>query len=202
MNCAVFRKTMENVRKHRDIKLVKTKRRRNYLVSEPNYHTKKWFSESLLAIEMKKIKVKMNKHVYLALSVLEISNYDYIKPKYQYNAQLCYMDADSFIIYIKTEDVYEDIANDVEKRFDTSNYEIMKPLLIGKNKKIIRSLKHELGGRIMTKFLELRPKTYFYLIDDGTNNKKAKRTKNCVIKRRLKFNDYKNCLLSNKIILK
>ena len=73
MNNAVFRKTMENVRKHRGIKLVTTNRRRNYLVSEPNYHTKEIFSGNLLAIEIKKIKVKMNKPVYLGLSILEIS---------------------------------------------------------------------------------------------------------------------------------
>ena len=86
----------------------------------------------------------MNKSVYLGLSILEISKtlmyefwYDYIKPKYQYNANLCYMGTDNFIIYIKAEDVYEDIANDVEKRFDTSNHEIDRPLPTGKNKNMI-----------------------------------------------------------------
>ena len=73
MNNSLFGKTMENVRKHRDIKLVTTDKRRNQLVSEPNYHTTKYFSENLLAIEMKKIKVKMNKPVHLGLSILEIS---------------------------------------------------------------------------------------------------------------------------------
>ena len=73
MNNAVFGKTMGNVRKHRDIKLVTTDKRRNRLVSEPNYHTKKLFSEKLLAIEMKQAKVKMNKPIYLGLSILEIS---------------------------------------------------------------------------------------------------------------------------------
>ena len=73
MNNAVFEKTMENVRKHRDIKLITRNGRRNYLVSEPNYHTTKMFSENLLAIEMKKIKVKMNEPVYLSLSILKIS---------------------------------------------------------------------------------------------------------------------------------
>ena len=99
-------------------------------MSQPNYHTTKWFSENLLAIEMKKIKVKMNKPVYLGLSILEISKtlmdefrYDFIKPKYHNNVKLCYIDTDSFIINIKTEDFYEDIANDFEKRFDTSIYE-------------------------------------------------------------------------------
>ena len=122
MNSSVFGKTMENVRKHRDIKLVTTDKRKNQLVSEPNYHTTKYFSENLLAIEMKKIKVKMNKPVYLGLSILEISKssmyefwYDYIKTKYQNNAKLCYIDTDSFIINIKTEDFHEDIANLLQK---------------------------------------------------------------------------------------
>ena len=146
MNNSVFGKTMENVRKHRDIKLVTTDKRRNQLVSEPNYHTTKYFSENLLAIEMKKTKVKMNKPVYLGMSILDISKtlmyefwYDYIKPKYQDRAKLCYMDTDSFVIHIKTEDFYEDISDDVEKWFDTSNYskDDNRPLPIGKNKKVI-----------------------------------------------------------------
>ena len=109
---------MENVRKHRDIKLVTTEKRRNQLVSEPNYHITKWFSEKLLAIQMKKAKVKMNKPVYLGLSILEISKtlmyefwYDYMKPKYDDNIKLCYMDTDSFIMHIKIEDFYKDIAS-------------------------------------------------------------------------------------------
>ena len=96
MNNSVFGKTMEDGRKDRDIKLVTTHERRNQLVSEPNYHTTRWFSENLLATEMKKIKVKMNKPIYLGLSILEISKtltyefwYDYIIPKYQNNAKLC-----------------------------------------------------------------------------------------------------------------
>ena len=151
--------------KHKDIKLVTTDKRRNQLVSEPNYDTTKYFSENLLAIEMKKIKVKMNKTVYLGLSILEISKtlmyefrYDCIKPKYQNNAKLCYMDTYIFIINIKTEDFYEDIANDVVKRFDTSNYEVNRSLPKGKNKKVIELMKDELGGKIMTEFAALRPK--------------------------------------------
>ena len=142
MNNSAFVKTIENVRNHRDIKLVTTKKRRNKLLSEPNYHTTKWFSEKLLATEMKKIKIKMNKPVYLGFSILVISKMlmyefrlDYIEPKCQSNAKLCYMDTDSFIIHIKTEDFYEVIANAVEKRFDTSNYEVHRPLPKGVNKK-------------------------------------------------------------------
>ena len=127
---------MENVIKHRNVKLVTTERKRNYLVSEINYHTTKFFTEYLLAIEMKKktTEILMNKPVYLELSMLELSKilmqefwYDYIKPKYGEKAKLCYMDTDSFIKYINTDDIYKDIAEDVETRFDTSNYELDKP---------------------------------------------------------------------------
>ena len=142
MNNAVFGKTMENIRKHRDIKLVTTNKKRSKLVSETNYHTINYISEDLSIIEMNKTKVKMNKPIYLGLSILEISKllmyefwYDYMKPKYGNNVKLCYMDTDSFIMNIKTEDFYKDIANDVEKRFDTSNYEVDRPLSRGKNKK-------------------------------------------------------------------
>ena len=75
-------------------------------------------------------------------------------------AELCYMDTDSFIVYIKTDDIYKDIAKNVETRFDTSNYQLDRSLLKGKNKKVIGLMKDELGGKIMTKFVGLRAKTY------------------------------------------
>ena len=180
MNTAVFGKTMENIRKHRDIKLVTTDKRRNQLVSEPNYHMSKYFSENLLAMEMKKIKVKMNKPVYLGMSILDISKtliydfwYDYIKPKYRNNVKLCYMDTDSFVIHIKTE-VFIRYSRWCWKWFDTSNdgEDDDRPLPRDINKKKIG-----LGGKIMKEFVELRPKTYSYLIDYDSEYKKAKRTK-------------------------
>ena len=122
MNNSAFGKTMENVRDHRDIKLVTSDKRRKRLVSEPNYHSHKKFSDHLMAIEMKKTRVKMTKPLYLGMSILDISKilmykfwYDYISPKYGDIAKLCYTDADSFIIYIRTEDFFEDISNDVRK---------------------------------------------------------------------------------------
>ena len=115
------------------------------------------------------------------------------------------MDTDSFIIYIKTEDFYEDIAGDVKKRFDTSNYECNILLPTRKNEKAIGLMKDELGGKIITEFVALRPKTYSYLMDDsGTHviKKKAKGKKEMSNKKVLKFSDYKDCLLKNQIILK
>ena len=159
-----FGKTMENVRKHIDIKLVTTDERRNQLVSEPNYHAANFFSENLMPIEMKKTKVRMNKPVYLAMSILDISKTfmyefwcDCIKPKYQDRTKLSYTDTNSFVIHIVTEDFYKDIANDVEKWFGTSNYDENdeRPLPIGKNKKVIGLFKYELGERIMKEFCRL-----------------------------------------------
>ena len=122
MNNSVFGKTMENVRNHRDIKLVTTDKRRSILASEPNYHSTKYISKDLLIMEMKKVEVKMNKPIYLGQAILDISKtlmyefcYDYIKPKYEDKARLCYMDTDSFVIHIKTEDFHKDNAGDDER---------------------------------------------------------------------------------------
>ena len=122
-----------------------------------------------------------------------------MKPKYNNNVKLCYMDTDSFIMNIKTNDFYKDNSNDVENRFDTSNYEVNKPLPMGKNKKVIGLMKDELGGKIL---VILRPKTYSFLTDDGKEDKKAKGTKKCVVKKMIKFNDYKKCLLNDEGKLK
>ena len=160
---------------------------------------------------MNKTKVKMNNPIYLGMSVLDISKmlmykfwYDYFKPKYGDRAKLCYTDTDSIIIHIITEDFSEDISNDVEIQYDTSNYDenYKRPLPIGKNKKVIGLFKDELGGRIVKKFCALRAKTYSYLIDDDSEVKKSKGTKKCVIKREIMFENYTDCLFDDKIILK
>ena len=149
-----------------------------------------------MAIEMKKIKLKMNKPVCFGFSILDISKtlmyeFWYVKAKYQWNciqrscpqdkAKLCYMVTDSFIIHIKTEDFYEGIANDVEKWFDTSNFDENKtgkrPLPIGKNKKVIGLFKLELGGKIIEEFCVLRAKTWAYLMVDDSEDKKKQRNK-------------------------
>ena len=190
---AILGKTMENVRNYRDIKLVTSEKRRKRLASQPNHHSCKKFSDNLMAIEMKKTILKMNKPLYLGASILDISKtlmykfwYDYFKPKYGDRAKLCYTDTDSFIIYIKTEDFFEDISNDVEKWFDTSNFDKndKRPLPIGKNKKVPGLFKDELGGKIIIEAIALRRKTYAYLDDDGNDHKKAKGTKKCVIRTR------------------
>ena len=127
-NNAAFGKTMENIRKHRDIRLVTNDKTRSLLASEPNYHVTKHTSESLLIMEIKKRELYMNKPIYLGQAVLDISKtlmhefwYDYIKPMYGDDVKLCYTDTDSFVRMIKT-DLFKDINNDVEKLLDTSNF--------------------------------------------------------------------------------
>ena len=211
MNNLVFGKTMENVRNHRDIKLVTTDKRISILVSELNYHSSKYISKDLMIIEMRKVEVKMNKPIYLGQAILDISKtlmyefwYDYIKPKYGDKARLCYMDTDSFVMHIKTEDFYKDIADDVERWFDTSNYDKKdkRPLPIGKNKKVIGMFKDELGGKIMTEFCALRAKTYADKLDYDTEFKKAKGTKKSVIKRELMFENYKDSLFNDEVMIR
>ena len=150
---------------------------------------------------MKKAGIPMTKVVDLGLSILELSKistykfwYDYVKPKYGEKAKLCYIDTKGLIVYIKTYDIYKDVAENVGTRFDTSNYELDRPLPKAKNKKVIGLMKDVLSRKSMTKFVGLRAKTHSHLIDDSNKDKKAKDKKKCIIKRKLKFENYKNCL--------
>ena len=211
MNNSVFSKTMENPRNHRDIRVVATDKRRSMLASEPNYYSTKYISKDLLIMEMRKTEVTMNKPIYVGQAILDISKtlmyefwYDYIKYKHGDTARLCYTDTDSFVMYIKTEDFYKDIAGDVERWFDTSTYDKKnkRPLSIGKNKKVIGKFKDELGGKIMTEFCALRAKAYEYKLDDDTEMKRAKGMKKCIVKREITFNNYADALFNDEVIIK
>ena len=153
----------------------------------------------------------MNKPVCLGISILDISKtlmyefwYDYVKPKYNDKAKLCYIGTDSFVINIFTEHLFEDIKNDAERWFDTSNYDKndKRPLQIGVNKKVIGMFKDEVDGKIIKEFCALRAKTCTYLMDDDSELKKAKGVRRCVIKRRLMFENYKDSLLNDKTIMR
>ena len=210
---SIYGKTVQN-----DIKLVTTESKRNKLASEPNYHSTKCISKDLLVMEMKKIEVKINRAIYLGQAVLDLSKtlmfefwYDYLKPMYSDKTRLCYTDTDSVIMHIKTDYFYKDIRANVNKCFDTSNFNTNdnRPLDIGRNKKVLGKFKDELGGKIMTKFVALRAKTCSFLIDDFTDDdyektriviKKAKGTKKCVVKRDILFSNYIDSLFKNKVL--
>ena len=160
---------MESVRKHRNIKLVTNKEGYLRTVMKPNFKSGVLFGENLMACEMGKIKVVMNKPVYLGQAILDLSksimyefHYDYMIPKYGKKLDLCYMNTDALIYNIETKNFYKDIAEDVPAKSDTSGYLPNRPLPIGLNKKVIGLLKGELGGEIMEEFVTLRPKMYSY----------------------------------------
>ena len=205
MNNVVFGKMMENIRKHRNIKLVTNDEKYLKTLMKPNFKSGVLFGENLMGCEMGKVKVVMNKPVYLGQAILDLSkirmyefHYDYMKQKYNDDRiQLCYMDTDSLVYSIKTKDFYADITDDIPTRFATSGYIPDRHLPIGLNKKVIGLMKDELGGTIMTEFVALRPKLYSYRVLDGVENKTCKGIKKCIVKKTLMFKDYKNCLFNS-----
>ena len=210
MNNSVFGKTMENIRNHKDMKLVTSEQKYQKYVKKPNLKDGHPFSKHLFAVEMGKTDIKMNKPVYLGQTILDLSktlmhefNYSYMRPKYGSKVKLCCMDTDSFVYEIETEDFYRDIAKDVKKRFDTSGYskDDNRPLPIGENKKVIGLMKDELGGKIMTEFVALKAKVYAYRkIDKEVEGKRCKGTKKCKVSEGLTFDDYKTCLFDGETI--
>ena len=147
----------------------------------------------------------MRKTAYLALSELDMSNiatyelwYDYVKPRYGEKAKLYFMDTDSFVVQVKTYNIFKNFAENVKARFDTSNYKLNKPLPKGKNKKVIVLMKDELGEKIMKEFVGFRAKTYCYLTDNNNEDKKHRKdTKKWIVKGKIKCEDYKQCKIIN-----
>ena len=207
MNNSVFGKTMENFRKHSDIKLANNKEDYLKQVMKPNFKSRNLLGTDLMSCEMGKVKVKMNKPVYLGQAILDLSktimyefHYNYMKKKYkESNLKLLYMDTDSLVYNITTEDFYKDITENIETRFDISGYEPDRPLSIGKNKKVIGLMKDELGGKIMKEFISLRPKMYSYSVGKE-EPKKYNRIKKCIVKKTISFDDYKRCLFEGTTI--
>ena len=165
------------------MKLVTNEKKYLKYVMKPNFKDSIRFSDHLMGVEMGKTEILFNKPVYLGQAILDLSkiimyefHYDYMIPKYGSKLKLCYMDTDSFVYHIKTHDFYKDIADNVEARFDTSNYSKAdnRPLPLGKNNKIIGLMKDELCGKIMTEFVALRAKLYAYRKLDKTEDKRCK----------------------------
>ena len=210
MKNSVFGKAIKNIRNHMDIKLVTSDKKYLRYVMKPNFKDGHPFSKYLFAVEMGKTEIKMNKPACLGQAILDLSktlmhefHYDYMRPKYGSKIKLYYMDTDSFVYEIETEDFYRDIAKDVEKMFDTSGYpkDDNRPLPIGENKKVLGLMKDELGGKIMTEFVALRANIYAYRkIDKEVEEKCCKGTKQCVVAESLTFDDYKTCLFDGKTV--
>ena len=207
MNNSVFGKTMENIRNRVDIRLVNDKAKARKLAAKPNFQHCTIFDENLVAIHMKKTKLTFNKPVYLGMCILDLSktlmydfHYSYIKSKYGTRAKLLFTDTDSLAYEIETEDFYKDISEDVEAKFDTSNFPKVHPSGIptGLNKKVIGLFKDECGGQIMQEFVGLRSKLYSYKMYEGLCCKRCKGVKQSVVKNEVTFEDYKDCLFNQR----
>ena len=205
MNNSVFGKTMEDIRKRTDIKLVTTPEQAIKLINKQNYTHRTTFSDNLVAIHMAKTEIYMDKPKQIGMSILDVSKtlmydfyYGYLKPKYGDKVRLLFTDTDSLMIEVETEDFYKDIAPDVHEWFDTSNFPPNYPSEIptGVNKMVIGMFKDEVEGRIITEFVGLRAKNYAYLCD-GEEYKKCKGIKMNVTKKDISFEDYKDCLFHN-----
>ena len=176
------------------MKLVTNEYQLNKLVKKPHFKGVNIFHENLVAVHMEKTTVNLVKPIYLGMSILDLSktlmykfHYDYIKPKYGNNTSLLFMDTDSLCYEIKTKDFYKDISGDVERWFDTSNYDKDHPSGIptGNNKKVVGMMKDECGGKQISEFVGLRSKLYAYKMVEGKEEKKCKGVKKNVVRLQL-----------------
>ena len=204
MNNSVFGKTMENLRKRVDVRLVTGKEKLLKLASKPTYVSCKIFNENLVAVHKIKETLTLNRPAYVGMCILDLSktlmydfHYNYIKNKYGDKAKLLFTDTDSLTYEIETEDAYHDFWNDKDK-FDNSDYDIKSPFYKITNKKVIGKFKDEAAGQPIIEFIGLRSKMYSYVKDNETGGKTAKGIKKNVIKKDIKHEDYKNVLFNNK----
>ena len=205
MNNSVFGKTMENVRNRVTIELVKDAERAAKLVNKPNFEELKIFDEFLIAVKMRTTKVKMNKPVYVGMSILDLSKtlmfsfqYEYVKKKWE-KAEVLYTDTDSLVLKIETEDFFKDISGDVAEWFDTNEFAKNHPAvleglpIVKENKKKIGLMKDECGGKILTEWVALRPKLYSFLTENG-EKQKAKGLTKSMKNKSLRHENFLKCL--------
>ena len=204
MNNSVFGKTMENIRKRVDVRLITDEKKLLKMVSKPTYVNSKIFNENLVAVHKIKETLTLNRPAYVGMCILDLSktlmydfHYNYIKEKYGDKAKLLFTDTDSLTYEIEAEDVYRDFWNDKD-RFDNSDYPESSPYFDKTNKKIIGKFKDEACGIPITEFVGLRSKMYSYIKDDRKCEKTAKGIKKNIIKNNIKHTDYKKVLLKKK----
>ena len=207
MNNSVFGKTIENIRKRQNVKIVDNRNLALKLSSRPNFDRCIIFDKNLIALHMRNTKVYFNKPVYVGQAILDLSktlmfdfHYNYIKKKYKDKAELLFTDTDSLMFQIYTDDFYKDISHDILTKFDTSDYppDHESGIPTGVNKKVIGMFKDEVAGKQITHFVGLRPKLYSFKIEEDREVKKCKGIKKNVIKKKLDFDDYVQCLFLGK----
>ena len=199
---------MENVRKRVDVRLFRSDEEEKILklVAKPTFAQQVIFKRDLVGIQNHKEKVLLNKPIYVGMSVLDISKhlmydfyYNALKARYGDKIRLLYTDTDSVIIHVQTEDIYQDMQANISD-YDTSNYPADHPLYSDQNKKVTGKFKDELGGRLMTEFIGIRPKMYSYVGEES--GKRAKGVKKSVLKKTITHEDYRSCLFEKEVFLR
>ena len=204
MNNSVFGKTMENVRGRVDLKVLRTEEegdKLQKLINKPTYKRHVIFNPDLAGIESQKVKTTLNKPIYVGMSILDLAKhlmYDFYNNhlKRRHNIKLLYTDTDSLIIQVFTDDLFEDIRENIEL-YDTSNYAKDRPCYSEKNKKVVGKFKDELGSKIMTEFVGIRSKVYSYTGE--ASGKRAKGVNKSVLKKTINHDDYRICLLDQRV---
>ena len=206
MNNSVFGKTMENIRKRVDVRLVTDEKKLLKIAAKPTYVSSKIFNENLVAVHKIKETLTLNRPAYVGMCILDLSktlmydfHYNYIKQKYDSKAKLLFTDTDSLTYEIETNDVYQDFWNNKDK-FDNSDYSQDSQYFDRTNKKVIGKFKDEAAGMPITEFVGLRSKMYSYMKDNDKGGKTAKGIKKNIIKNNITHENYKNVLFNNKQI--
>ena len=206
MNNSVFGRTMMNVRKHVDIKLISEGNKYTKYVSKPNFEKSTFFGKNLAAVQMRRTVIRFNQPIYVGVAILDISKtlmYDFyyrLKERYGDRIKLLYTDTDSLIIAVQTKDFYEDMKGMIDE-FDTSDYKEDNVYEVPQiNKKVLGKFKDEMNGEILEEFIGLASKLYSNKVFESNDDemKKAKGVKKNIIKNQITHNDYKICL-ENKI---
>ena len=207
LNNAVFGKTMEDKRKHLDFEIVSDERRFMKCVNNPSFKHSHIINENLVGVEKQKPKLKLDKPIFIGMSILDLSKqhmykfyYDVMKPKYGDNIRMVYTDTDSFVFHTKTDDIYQDLK-EINDEMDFSGYDKNHKCYDATNKKVLGKFKDECEGKITTGFIGLRPKCYAFKIHgDDKEYKKCKGTAKNTVKRKIRYDDYKKVLETNEVI--
>ena len=203
MNKSVFGKTMENLRKWVDVRLVTNEKKLDKLTSKPTFVSSKIFNANLMAVHKVKETLTLNRLAYVGMCILDLSkmlmydfHYNYIKKKYNNRAKLLFTDTDSLTYKVGAEDVYKDFWNDKDT-FDNYDYLESSPYNCNVNKKVIGKFKDEACGIRITEFIGLKSKMYSYVKDNEKGGKTAEGIKKNVIKNIIKHENYKNTVINN-----
>ena len=207
LNNAVFGKTMEDKRKHLDFEIVGDERRFMKCVNNPSFKRSHIINENLVGVEKRKPKLKLDKPIFIGMSILDLSKqhmykfyYDVMKPKYGDNIRMVYTDTDSFVFHTRTDDIYQDLQ-EFNDEMDFSGYDKNHKCYDATNKKVLGKFKDECEGKIMTGFIGLRPKCYAFKIHgDDKEYKKCKGTAKNTVKRKINYDDYNQVLETNEVI--